>query len=194
VKLVAGLGNPGPRYADSRHNVGFAVVDDLARRCGIDLARYDRDFEALRGEGLCGGERVLLLKPQTFMNLSGRSVSAALRYYKLPLESLLVISDDLDLPVGQLRLRPSGSAGGQKGLADVIRCVGSDSFARLRLGIGKVHKAATVAHVLSGFTPDERSAVAEQIRLAAEAVECWVREGVTSAMNRYNRRKTSDED
>ncbi len=191
MKLVAGLGNPGPRYADSRHNVGFVVVERVAKRGRIDLTRYDRDYEALIGEGVCGTERVLLLKPQTFMNLSGRSVSAVLRFYKLPLSDLLVVSDDLDLPVGQLRLRASGSSGGQKGLADIIRCVGGEDFSRLRLGIGKVHRAATVDHVLGGFMPDERPLIEEAVQTAAEAVECWIREGTTAAMNRFNRKKSA---
>lgn len=193
MKLIAGLGNPGPRYADSRHNIGFLVADELARRWRADLTRFDRDFEALLGEGQCAGERVLLLKPMTFMNLSGRSVAAAARFYKLAPDALLVIYDDLDLPVGKLRLRAGGSAGGHNGMGDVIQQSGTDQIARLRIGIGKVHRAATVGHVLGRFDPEEREEIAFALGQAADAAECWVREGVTAAMNRFNRKKDDDD-
>lgn len=188
MKLVAGLGNPGPRYAESRHNVGFMVVDELARRWAVDLTCYDRHFEGLLGEAQRGGETVMLLKPATYMNLSGRSVAAVWRYYKLAACEVLVIHDDLDLAVGQLRLRASGSAGGHKGLSDVIRHFGTDEVARLRLGIGKVHRCATVEYVLSRFEPDERPAIQAAVTLAADAAECWLTRGIEAAMNQFNRR------
>lgn len=187
MKLVAGLGNPGPRYAGSRHNVGFSVVDALAARWHADVSRFDRDYEALVGEASCGGERVVLLKPQTYMNLSGRSVAAVVRFYRLAAAEALVVVDDLDLPPGRLRLRANGSAGGHNGLSDVIRQLGSDGFPRLRIGIGKVPSSATVAHVLGRFDAAERAEMEAVVLRAAEAAECWVQHGIDEAMNRYNR-------
>lgn len=189
MKLIVGLGNPGRGYERTRHNAGFRVVDELARRGRTEIRDYDRDFEALLAEaGLCG-QRVLLCKPMTYMNLSGRSVAAVARFYKTELADLLVVSDDLDLPVGQIRVRASGSAGGQKGLGDVIQKLGSQDVPRVRIGIGKVHRSATVDHVLGSFAPDEREA-AEQAEIeAADACECWLREGITAAMNRFNAKK-----
>jgi len=188
VKLIAGLGNPGPRYAECRHNVGFMVVDELARRWAADVTRYDRHFEALLGLARRAEQDVLLLKPATYMNLSGQSVAAAWRFYKLAPADVLVVHDDLDLPVGQLRLRPAGSAGGHKGLADVIRHFGTDEVPRLRIGIGKVHRDATVEYVLSRFEPDERPAIAAALPAAADAAEAWLCRGMATAMNEFNRR------
>ncbi len=190
MKLIAGLGNPGPRYAESRHNVGFMAVDELARRWQTEVTRYERYFEGLLGQTRRGGEELLLLKPATFMNLSGQSVAAVVRFYKIPTPDLLVIHDDLDLPLGQLRLRPEGSAGGHKGLADVIRHLSTNEVARLRIGIGKVHRSATVAHVLGRFAPDEQPAIAAAVTNAADAVECWLARGLAAAMNEFNRRRS----
>ncbi len=191
MKLIAGLGNPGPRYEHTRHNVGFVVVDELARRWAAP-ADYDRDFEAVCGPAQVGAERVLLLKPQTLMNLSGRSVNAALRFYKMGASDLLILMDDLDLAVGQLRVRATGSAGGHRGLGDIIQRLGSQEISRVRIGIGKVHRSETVDYVLGRFAPDEREPIADAVRRAADAAECWVREGVTAAMNRFNTRSRSD--
>jgi PTH1 family peptidyl-tRNA hydrolase len=188
VKLIAGLGNPGPRYVGSRHNVGYMVVDELARRGGVDVSRHDRRFDGLFGDGPLADERVLLLKPTTFMNLSGRSVAAAQRYYKLAPEDVLVIHDDLDLPLGKLRVRASGSAGGHRGMEDVLRHFGVDGVPRLRIGIGRVHPSVTVDYVLSAFRSDEREVVETAVAQAADAAECWVRCGVDKTMNEYNRR------
>jgi len=192
VKLIAGLGNPGSRYAESRHNVGFMVVDELARRWAADVTRYDRHFEALCGRTEACGQTVFLLKPATFMNLSGRSVAAAWRYYKLAVSDMLVVHDDLDLAVGQVRIRSAGSAGGHKGLDNVIRHVGTDEVPRLRIGIGKVHRAATVDYVLSRFLPDERPVVEEGVRYAADAAVHWVQSGIAAAMNQFNRRQNGE--
>ncbi len=188
MKLLAGLGNPGPRYAASRHNIGFLVVDELARRWSVAVTHYDRQFEGLTGPGQACGQSVLLLKPATYMNLSGRSVAAAWRYYKLAAADVLVIFDDLDLPVGQLRLRADGSAGGHKGMGDVIRHFGTDEIPRLRIGIGKVHRDATVEYVLSRFEPEERPVMETAVGLAADAAECWLRSGIGAAMNQFNRK------
>lgn len=192
MKLIAGLGNPGPRYAASRHNIGYMLVDELARRWGASVTRYDRHFEGLLEQVTAGGNTVLLLKPLTFMNLSGRSVAAVWRYYKLDTADVLTVHDDLDLPVGQLRLRATGSAGGHKGMEDVIRHLGTFDLPRLRLGIGKVHRDATVEFVLSQFEPGERAAIEAALCRAADAVECWLRNGIDAAMNRFNRKQDAD--
>lgn len=192
MKLIAGLGNPGPRYAESRHNVGFRVVDELARRWAVDVSRYDRHFEGLLGQAQRAGQPVLLLKPATYMNLSGQCVAAVWRYYRLATGDLLVILDDLDLPLGHLRLRPGGSAGGHKGLADVLRHLGTEDIPRLRIGISKVHRSATVEYVLSAFEPQERPAIETAIGRAADAVECWLSRGLDAAMNEFNRRTRGD--
>lgn len=189
MKLVAGLGNPGPRYAESRHNIGYLVVDELAQRRGVEVERYERRFEGLVGEEQFAGQRIWLLKPATFMNLSGRSVAALWRYYKLSLGDVLVVHDDLDLPVGRIRLRARGSAGGQKGLEDVLRHLGTDEVSRLRVGIGTVHRSATVEYVLSRFEADEQETITRAISTAADAVECWICEGIDAAMNKFNRKR-----
>ena len=187
MKIVAGLGNPGPRYLGTRHNAGFEVLDELARRWRCEFG-FDRHFEAAICEAQRGPERVWLLKPQTFMNLSGRSVAAALRFYKLAPADLLVVCDDLDLPVGKIRLRTNGSSGGQKGLADVIRSAGTDEIPRLRLGIGKVDPSAMVDYVLSRFDPQERVEMDAAVKRAADAVECWIGRGIDAAMNEFNKK------
>ena len=188
MKLIAGLGNPGRRYAGSRHNIGYAVVDELARRWQVTVDHYDRHFEGVLGEGTAGGQTVLLLKPTTFMNESGHSVAGVVRYYKLTPADLLVIHDDLDLPVGQLRLRAAGSSGGHKGMDDVIRHLGSDVFPRLRVGIGKVHRDATVEYVLSRFDAQESPIIAATVERAADAAACWLQRGLAAAMNEFNRK------
>lgn len=192
MKLLAGLGNPGTRYAASRHNVGFAVADELARRWRSELDHYDRHFEGLTGRAQAGGAEVLLLKPATYMNLSGRSVGAAARYYKLAPSDMLVIYDDLDLPVGQLRVRAGGSAGGHRGMEDVLRNLGTEAVPRIRIGIGKVHKDATVEYVLSRFEDDELPAVQAAVARAADAAACWVARGIDAAMNEFNRRRDGE--
>lgn len=189
MKLIAGLGNPGREYERTRHNVGFRVVDELARRCRTEISDYDKSYEALVCEVGLAGQRVLLLKPMTYMNLSGRSVSAVQRFYKLEVSELLIVIDDIDLPLGTIRIRPNGSAGGQKGLGDIIQRLSSTDVPRMRLGIGKVHRSATVDHVLGTFAPDERDAAEEMITLAADAAACWAGEGLTPAMNRFNTKK-----
>lgn len=188
MKLVAGLGNPGPRYDGTRHNVGFVVVEELLRRWNCGAGKYERRFEAEVAEANAAGQRVLLIRPQTFMNLSGRSVAAVMRFYKVPLTDLLVVCDDLDLPVGALRIRASGSGGGQKGLENILLHLSSNDVARVRLGIGKVHKSVTSDYVLSRFDPREREVMQETVASAADAVECWLRHEVNTAMNKFNRK------
>jgi len=183
VKLIVGLGNPGARYAGTRHNAGFDVVNVLASRWGIDMAM--EKFHAWFGLGEIRGERVVLLKPTTLMNRSGKAVLAAGRFYKLELEDLLVVSDDLALPVGRVRMRAEGSSGSHKGLQDVIDRVGGDQWCRLRIGIGEPFGAPTV-YVLSRFDPDEETIMRRAWEWAADAVECWIVNGVESTMSRFN--------
>ncbi len=185
MKLVVGLGNPGRKYAGTRHNVGFDVVAQLARRFNAPAPRTA--FQAEVTEAAIQGERVLLAAPQTYMNLSGRSVRQIVEFYKLPLDQLLVVCDDLNLPPGRLRLRASGSAGGQKGLQNIIEHLGTEDFPRLRLGIGRPPpQIDAVDYVLMRFPADERELIAAAVEQAALAVEVWVRVGTSAAMNQVN--------
>jgi PTH1 family peptidyl-tRNA hydrolase len=185
MKLVVGLGNPGRRYEGTRHNVGFVVLAELARKCAAGKAKSK--FHGLVFDASLGGQPALLLCPETFMNLSGTSVQEAQSFYKIALEDLLVICDDINLPLGKLRLRGSGSSGGQKGLEDVIRRLGTEDFARLRIGVGQPAEGwSWVDYVLSKFTKDEIPVVAEASCRAADAAADWAREGLQYCMNRYN--------
>ena len=190
MKLICGLGNPGLEYERHRHNVGFRVVDTLCARARVGLGQ--EKFEARVGQGTLGGERVLFLEPQTYMNLSGRAVAAAARFYKVAPEELLVIHDELDLEFGRLQLKVGGGAGGHNGVQSILELLGTDAFARLRVGIGKPEgpggRERVVGHVLSGFIPEEREVLDALVERAADAAECWTREGIRVAMNRFNRR------
>jgi PTH1 family peptidyl-tRNA hydrolase len=186
MKLVVGLGNPGRKYEQTRHNVGFEVMQELARRWAGG-ARPKNNFQAEMVDAVIGGERGVLLCPQTFMNRSGQSVVLARDFYKLGNRELLVVCDDFALPVGQLRCRTKGSSGGQKGLEDTIRALGTDEVPRLRIGIGPVPPAWIAADfVLSKFSAEERLGVDESVKRAADAVETWAKEGIAACMNRYN--------
>jgi PTH1 family peptidyl-tRNA hydrolase len=185
VKLVVGLGNPGRKYEGTRHNVGFAVLHELARR--HRAARPKNNFQGELAETELSGQKTLLLWPQTFMNLSGASVLAARDFYKLENPDLLVVCDDFNLPLAKLRFRSEGSAGGQKGLADVIDRLGTELVPRLRLGVGPVPPHWDPADfVLAQFTKEERSLVEPTLARAADAVEDWVAQGIESCMNKYN--------
>ena len=184
MKLVVGLGNPGSKYEGTRHNVGFDVVDRLA--AGGSGATFSRKFEGLLAETEIDFHRVLLLKPQTFMNLSGRSVGQALRFYKLEPADLLVICDDLNLPVGKLRIRGSGSDGGQKGLRDISSHLGTDAYGRLRVGIGDRGEVDAADYVLSRYRGSERTVMDDAMILASQAVAVWVSQGIAATMNRFN--------
>ena len=183
MKLIVGLGNPGPKYAGTRHNVGFDAIDYLAAAPGCTPFR--EKFEALVAEMKEGDETVLLVKPLTFMNLSGRAVRAVADFYKVPVENLLVVCDDINLPLGKLRTRTKGSHGGQNGLRNIQEQLGTDAYTRLRLGVGQPAFDA-VDHVLSKFKPGERAAVADAIAVAAQAALTWVRRGTEAAMNAFN--------
>ena len=185
MKLVVGLGNPGSKYVGTRHNIGFDVVDYLAAAPGV--GRWRSRFEAQLTEAVEGTEQVLLLKPETFMNLSGRAVRAAADFYKLAPADLLVVCDDIALPLGKLRVRARGSDGGQKGLRSIQEHLGTDEYPRLRIGVGAPGEHLDASdHVLSRFKPGERKAVEEVVAQAAQAVLLWVRQGIDVCMNRVN--------
>lgn len=184
--LIVGLGNPGMAYENTRHNAGYGALQALARELHTELNK--KQCKALTGIGEIDGRRVLLLFPQTFMNLSGEAVQAALHFYKLAAEQLLVFSDDVALPLGAVRVRRSGSDGGQKGLRSIIGCIGTDAFPRVRIGVGaKPHPAYDMADwVLSRFKPDEQPAMEDAYEKAAGAAQMIVAGHIDQAMNRYS--------
>lgn len=185
TKLIVGLGNPGKEYERTRHNVGFMVVEAFARRHGIAVAR--RDFRALVGDGRVGDARVFLLKPQTFMNLSGESVAMFLRQKPLALTDIMVVADDIALPLGKLRLRAEGSAGGHNGLKSLIQHLHSQAFPRLRFGVGAPRDPSVqIDFVLGPFSKREQEEVDETVERAVAALETWLSEGLQTAMNRFN--------
>jgi len=190
MKIVCGLGNPGREYERHRHNIGFRVVERLADRA---RASFDKQkFDAALAQATVGGEKVLLLKPQTFMNLSGRSVAGAAGFYKVLPADVLVIHDELDLPFGRLQLKAGGGAGGHNGLRSIQQLLGTDAYARLRFGIDKPQgpnaKERVVGHVLSAFSSEEERALEERVQTATDAAEAWLTDGLASAMNRFNRK------
>ena len=184
-KLIVGLGNPGPNHAFNRHNVGFQCLDHIAQAHGLEFTQ--RRFGASLAFGEILGVKVLLAKPLTYMNLSGRAVGPLVRWYKVSAAGLLVIYDDMDLPLGSIRLRQRGGAGGHKGMLSLVESLGTQDFPRLRVGIGRPPgKMDPVDYVLGDFTPEERIAIEEACERAIAAVGCWLTEGIVEAMNRYN--------
>ena len=185
--LIVGLGNPGSKYEQNRHNVGFMVVDALAALTQIPIRRMS--FRALMGKGTLVGEPVILAKPLTYMNNSGRAVASLMRFYKIPPEQLLVAHDDHDLPFGTLRLRPQGSAGGQRGMASIIQQLNTQEFARLRVGIGRPPGRMDPSdYVLHDFDPDEEALLPEVLDRAADAIRRFIQDGIEQAMNDFNGR------
>jgi PTH1 family peptidyl-tRNA hydrolase len=183
--LIVGLGNPGAEYASHRHNVGFRIVEAVARAHQLPFTR--RKERARVAEGKIAGQRVVLAKPNTFMNLSGRAAGRLSRTFDVPPERILIIYDDLDLPLGRLRLRPEGGSGGHKGMRSIIEALGTQSVARLRVGIGRPPGRIDPAdYVLEPFTADEQSILEEVVQEAVAAVECWLAEGIDVAMDRFN--------
>lgn len=183
--LIVGLGNPGQEYKNHRHNVGFQVIDHLAARHGLEFKRVQSS--ARIASGSVAGRPVILAKPQTYMNLSGRSVASLLKFYKIPLDNLIVAYDELDLPLATIRLRPEGGAGGHNGMRSIIQHVGRQEFARLRFGIGRPPgKMDPAAYVLQDFGADQRELVRPTYDRAADAIETWLAEGITLAMSRHN--------
>lgn len=185
MKMVVGLGNPGIRYETTRHNAGFMVVDLLADQLGISISKLKNN--ALIGEGWLGDEKIILVKPQTYMNLSGNAVGPLFRWYKLELEDLVVIHDDLDLDLGRIRLRGKGGAGGQKGMLSIIYALGTDRITRAKIGIGRPPEGwDPVDYVLGAFTSEEWKVMQETLPKAVKAVLAVFEEGLEAAMNRYN--------
>ncbi len=183
--LIIGLGNPGKEYAETRHNVGFRVLDELARRHGLSFGKTER--KAMSASGTIHGRKVVLTKPQTYMNLSGEAVRSLVDFYKVELPRILVVSDDLDIPLGTIRLRQSGGAGGQNGIKSVIQHLGTQDFNRLRFGIGRPPgKMAPRDYVLSVFKGDDAILAAQVVDRASDAVETWLKDGIDLAMTRHN--------
>lgn len=183
--MIVGLGNPGPTYRHTRHNVGFLAIDKLSDALNIHVKRLK--FKAMLGEGRFGESKVVLVKPMTFMNESGRAVAPLVHFYKLPLSNLLVIHDDLDLPFGTLRLRPSGGTSGQRGMASIITLLGTQEFPRMRLGIGRPPgQMDPVEYVLKDFLPSEQDLLNIVLQTAVEACQTFITEGLTKTMNKYN--------
>lgn len=185
--LLVCLGNPGKEYEKTRHNVGFMAADALEKQAGVKFNKLK--YRALTGEVTLGGERVLVIKPQTYMNLSGEAVKLAGGFYKIPPERILVISDDIALPVGKLRIREKGSAGGHNGLKNIIAHLGTDSFPRIKVGVGapKGPGQDQIDHVIGNFSQSEQKIIDEAVETALKAVECIIEKGVSEAQNRYNR-------
>ncbi len=193
MKLIVGLGNPGRNYAGNHHNIGFMCLKHFARTQGV---RFDKKQGLARiGTGEVAGSKVIVARPQTYMNQSGQSVSRLMQRFNVNLDDLLVICDDLDLPLGKIRIRHGGGSGGHKGVESIITELGTQDFSRLRVGIGRpgvaessteISEADIIAYVLSDFTPDEKQTIAKVMPKVSEAILCFLTEGLTAAMNRYN--------
>ncbi len=184
MKLIVGLGNPGPEYVRTRHNAGFMVIDRLAQRHGLSNDRSR--FHGLALDGHIRGERCVLLKPMTYMNRSGLSVREARAFYKIDLNDVLVVVDDVALPVGTIRLRPSGGPGGHNGLADIEKNLGTRNYPRLRIGIDAPGRVPQVDYVLGRFSEEQMAKLEPALDRACDAIEAWLTEGLTKAMNLFN--------
>ena len=191
--LIAGLGNPGSKYTGTRHNMGFDVIDILVERHKIPQS--GTKFNAMYGKGMIGDHKVILMKPLSYMNLSGGPIQQMASFFKIDVPArLIVIQDDIDLEPGTLRIRKQGSAGGHNGMKDIIQKLGTDTFCRVRIGVGAKPKDWDLAdYVLGRFTPEERTRVDETLQMAADAVELIVESGADAAMNKYNRKKPVNE-
>ena len=181
--IIAGLGNPGKKYENTRHNIGFITLDYLAERHDIKINKIKH--KALVGEGRISGQKVLLVKPQTYMNLSGESLREVMDYYKVDIEDMIVIYDDIDLPAGTVRIRKKGSAGTHNGMRSIVQHLGQD-FPRIRMGIGNERKGDLADFVLGGFSKEDREVLEPAVERAADSVECYIAEGIEKAMNKYN--------
>ncbi|NMA01113.1 MAG: aminoacyl-tRNA hydrolase [Clostridia bacterium] len=186
--LIIGLGNPGQKYKDTRHNVGFKVIDKIAQNLNIEVDK--KEHQGLVQSTFWHGEKILLVKPQTYMNLSGQTVGELINYYHDQIDDLLVIHDDLDLPVGQLRFKKDGGTGGHNGLKSIVEHLNSQDFNRLKIGIGHPQGSMDVKnYVLTSFSEEERQSLEETIDRATEAVKTWMLEGIDKAMNEFNRKR-----
>lgn len=193
MKLIVGLGNPGPQYRGTRHNVGFAVADELARRHGAAFVPAPGEALMAKAHGL--GSGTLVAKPLTFMNLSGQAVDDLLRYFRIEVPDLLVVADDVNLPLGRLRARARGSDGGHNGLRSLVERLGTEEFARVRVGVGRGDPRRDLAdHVLARFDQDEQSEAEAAVMRAADAAEMFVTEGIASVMNTFNRGESAKEE
>jgi len=184
MKIIVGLGNPGKDYKDTRHNIGFMVLEELASRYQVE--KQESRFDAIIGHIKIDSEKVLLVKPLTYMNLSGKAVQPLMHWYKLELEELMVVYDDMDLPMGSLRIRANGGAGGHKGMASISERLASKDFARTRVGIGRPEVGEAVGWVLGKFSPDEKEQIHIVVKHAADALEKWAKMGIVETMNTYN--------
>jgi PTH1 family peptidyl-tRNA hydrolase len=183
--LLAGLGNPGKEFENNRHNIGFMVLSRFVAKYGEDFSKYEK--QALIAKFQIENKRLILVKPQTFMNRSGKAVGILVRYYRIPLENLLVVYDDIDLPFGAIRIRPSGGAGGHKGLASVINQLGTNNFPRMRLGIGRpLGKQNAANYVLKDFSKSETEILEILLEISCEAIMVFLKDGIETAMNKYN--------
>lgn len=193
MKVLVGLGNPGEQYAETPHNLGFKAIDALAAEFGVEW-KTEKKFKALVAKALWKGETLWLVKPQTYMNLSGECVAPFLKYYGATARDLLVLSDDCDLPAGRLRIRGSGSAGGHNGLKNIIAHLGTEAFARIRLGAGRSpdERRGLIDFVLHRFSVAEAAVANETAQLAAKAVFCWIDQGLQEAQNRFNAVRTTN--
>ncbi len=189
--IIVGLGNPGRKYENTRHNMGFIAVDLLAEKYGIKIDKIK--FKALVGEGRIAGQKVLLVKPQTFMNLSGQSVVEVMNFYKEEIENLIVIYDDIDIPTGTIRLRKKGSAGTHNGMRNIVYLLGEDGFPRIRVGIGSEKKVDLINYVIGGVSKGEKEPLEDALTRAADAAACIVEKGIDKAMNEYNVRQKKEE-
>lgn len=188
MKMIVGLGNPTAQYIATRHNIGFAVIDQLSEQYNIGMT--EKKHKAIYGKGVIAGEKILLVKPQTYMNLSGESVRELVDYYKVSNEDIVIIYDDIDLAVGHLRLRAKGSAGGHNGIKNIIAQLGTQEFARIRVGVGEKPKGYDLAdYVLGHFSKGEIPVIREGIANAAAAVTIIIEENIDAAMNRFNVKK-----
>ena len=189
MKVIVGLGNPGRQYENTRHNIGFIAIDRIAEKLGIMVNRSK--FRSTVGEGMTGGEKVLLVKPETYMNDSGLAVHDVMDFHKLSPEDLIVVYDDFDIPEGSVRIRPFGSAGTHNGMRSIVRLLGSDRFPRVRIGTGiaGMEQRELVGFVLGGFSKDEVKVMEEAVDVARDACICWAESGIDLAMNRYNSKK-----
>ena len=187
---MIGLGNPGSKYEFTRHNIGFRIIDSLARDMGIEFNKV-KSYYSLISRGMINNHKVMLVKPQTFMNLSGRAVNRVVSYYKIPLQDLLIVYDDLNLELGQVRIRKKGSSGGHKGIESIMQYLNSEDIPRLRIGVGNPslnYNFDCVSYVLSNFNNDEEDKIAEVIQLSTEAVKTIIEDGFEKAMRKYNRK------
>jgi PTH1 family peptidyl-tRNA hydrolase len=183
--MIVGLGNPGREYRETRHNIGFMVVDRMAEKHGIKLSRVQN--KAIIGSGIVAGMKVILVKPQTFMNLSGQSVTALVRFYKIQQTELIIAHDDVDLPFGTIRMRPGGGSAGQKGIASIINLLGTQDFPRMRMGVGRPPgRMDAAAYVLQTFSLSEQEMLQNFLNKAVDALNCYVEDGLETAMNRFN--------